>query len=73
MSEKTTRTLVLELDDDDYDAIQREIAHRQARMRDARGTILPDGDSNLAGAIMAEVVRDLDEYRSMFDREGPRP
>lgn len=73
MSERKPRTIVLELDEADYDTIQREIAHRQARMRDAHGTILPDGDSNLAGAILAEVVRDIEEYRSLFESEGPRP
>lgn len=69
MSERKPRTIVLELDEADYDTIQREIAHRQSRIRGVVGTLLPDGDSNLAGAIMAEVVRDLDEYRSMFDAQ----
>ena len=66
------RRIELILDDDDFDAIQREIAHRQARSRwpDADGgTILPEGESNLAGAIVAEMVRELGEYRAMFDRQ----
>jgi hypothetical protein len=36
------------------------------------GTILPDGESCLAGAILAECVRDLDEYRTLWDAEHPR-
>ena len=59
-------TMTLILDQLDYDAIQEEIAHRQARSRaicPESPTILPDGESNLAGAIVAEMVRDLREYR----------
>lgn len=65
------RTMTLVLDDADFDAIQAEIAHRQARSRrvDPAGpTILPDGESNLAGAILAECIRDLDDYRAMRAR-----
>jgi hypothetical protein len=70
-----TRTLTLILDELDHITIQKEIAHRQARSRaiDPDGpTILPDGDSNLAGAIVAEIVRDLWEYRALWEVErGP--
>jgi hypothetical protein len=61
-----TNRLVLELDEDDYRDIQREITRRQVRSRVALGEplteSLPDGESNLAGAVLAEVVRDLWEY-----------
>lgn len=66
-----TFKIILELDEIDYEIIQNEIAHRQARSR-ALGlteTLLPDGDSNLAGAIVAECVRDLNDYREMHDKE----
>jgi hypothetical protein len=66
--------MTLTLDELDYATIQREIAHRQARSRaigDDR-TILPDGESCLAGAVLAECVRDLDEYRALWDAEHPR-
>lgn len=69
-----TRRMTLELDEADYDAIQAEIARRQARSRaiDPGGpTLLPDGESDLAGAILAECVRDLDDYRALHEK-GPR-
>lgn len=69
------RRIDLILDDDDFDAIQAEITHRQVRSRaiDPDGpTILPDGDSNLAGAILAEVVRDLNDCRALREKEHPR-
>ncbi len=61
--------IILECDDLDYDAIQKEIALRQARSRAIAPnspTILPDGDSNLAGAIVAEMCRDLNDYRDLM-------
>jgi hypothetical protein len=60
------RTLVLNLDEEDYATIQQEIAMRQAQDRN-----LPDGDSNLAGAMLAECIRDLEEYRALYDVEHP--
>jgi hypothetical protein len=82
------KTMTLTLDELDYATIQREIAHRQVRSRwpvgnespglidpdgpPKSGTILPDGESCLAGAILAECVRDLDEYRTLWDAEHPR-
>ena len=65
------RTLVLSLDDEDYNTIQKEIARRQLR-RDTNGVIVPDGSSNLSGAILAECIRDLDEYRALYECEHPR-
>lgn len=65
----TQRQLVLLLDEADYDTIQAELARRQQRSRwqdAAGGVILPEGESNLAGALLAEAVRDLDEYRSLY-------
>lgn len=66
------RRMELVLDELDYDTIQREIAHRQERSRweDDGGTIIPEGDSDLAGAIIAEIIRDLDDYR---DLSGSNP
>lgn len=64
------RKMELLLDDLDFDTIQAEIAHRQARSRliaPNSPTILPDGESNLAGAIIAECVRDLAEYRTLWE------
>lgn len=62
------RRIELILDDDDFNAIQAEITHRQMRSRwdDAEGgTVLPEGESNLAGALLAEVIRDLDDHRDL--------
>jgi hypothetical protein len=82
-----TRQIILELDEDDYDAIQAEVARRQAVRWPSgnespglidvagppkSGPILPDGESNTVGSILAEVVRDLEDYRAMFDATHPR-
>ena len=69
-----TRQIILELDEDDWKTVQDYMADFQAASAkisamsgsSGTGTILPDGDSNLAGAIMAECVRDLIEYRQLF-------
>ena len=81
------RVLTLTLDEPDYATIQAEIARRQlVRWPDGNaspglidpngpaksGTIMPDGDSCLAGTLIAEMVRDLDEYRGLPDRENPK-
>lgn len=60
----------IELDLDEIDAadVNAEFALRQ-KCRDAHGQVLPDGESNLAGAMVAEMVRDLREYRIMYDDE----
>lgn len=64
----TQRSILLLLDELDYDTIQNELARRQAvRFPDGTGPIVPDGDSNLAGAMLAEAIRDIDEYRSIFN------
>lgn len=59
-------TIVLELDDDDAAAIQGELAKHPNRDN------LPDGDSNLPGAVLAEAVRSLEEYRDLWEAEHPR-
>ena len=60
------RHMHLYLDEEDYNAIQREIARRQCSRWPDGGVILPEGESNMVGAILAEACRDLDEYRAMF-------
>lgn len=52
-------TLTLELDENDARDVHRAIAARQSRFRyDAQpGAILPDGESNTAGKIIAEICR----------------
>ena len=69
MAEPTTFTMTLVLDEDDYRDIQAEIALRQAR---GGAAMLPDGDSNLAGAYIAEAVRDLTDYRDLFSADRQR-
>lgn len=66
-----TRQIILELDEEDWDTIQGEFSKRQSH-RYKGGPMLPDGDSNLPGAMLAECIRDLDEYRSLYDAEHPR-
>ena len=65
------RTMVLTLDEDDYDTIQREIAQRQASNHAHDGAMLPEGESGIAGAHLAEAIRDLDEYRALWKASNP--
>lgn len=68
------REIVLELDNEDFDSIQGFLADYQRTSRKIapnKPTILPDGDSNLAGAIMAECVRELLELRVYFKHDHP--
>lgn len=67
------KTMKLTLDELDYAAIQEEISLRQVQ---GRTTTLPDRNSCLAGSMIAEMVRDLREYRDLFqDRRdaGEKP
>lgn len=61
------RTITLVVDDDDFRDIQKEFTIRQAQRR-----VLPDGESELAGAMVGEIVRDLWEYREFLEAEHPR-
>lgn len=65
------RSFTLELDEDDWNTIQSELARQQAN-RDEDGPILPEGASNMQGAMIAEAIRNLEEYRSLWDSEHPR-
>lgn len=65
------RTITLELDEDDWNTIQSELA-RQQTFRDSNGPVLPDGDSNMVGAMIAEAIRNLEEYRSIWEAEHPQ-
>lgn len=71
------RKIILELDETDYETIHKYMAEYQANSAavhalsgEKGGAILPDGESNLAGAIMAECVRNLWEYRAIWEREN---
>lgn len=56
------------VDDDDYAAINEAIAKRQAL--DVRsGVPLPDGDGNLVGRYVGELMRDLFEYQALWEAE----
>ncbi len=59
------------LDAADARAVHQAFAAMQL-CRDKDGVILADGDSNLAGAMVAEMVRDWLEYRAIFQVDpGP--
>lgn len=63
------RQIVLNLDDEDYTTIQAEIELRLKRgaaicPENPEHAVIPDGTSNQAGALLAECVRDLEEYRA---------
>lgn len=55
------------VDDDDYRDIQKEFAERQAHI--SQGFDLPEGESDLRGAMVGEIVRDLWEYRQLWEAE----
>jgi hypothetical protein len=54
--------MTINLDDDDARDINRAIAHYQATRRwtaaQGGGVLLPEGESDLAGAILGEICRD---------------
>lgn len=58
-----SRTIVLELDEIDYIAIQRAMAKRQ-RIR-----IMPEGGGNVAGRVVAEICRGWEEMLDFYRRE----
>jgi hypothetical protein len=64
------RTITLVCDEDDWRDIQNEFAKRQAE-RDQHGQILPDGESNREAAMVAEMARDLREYRDLYKADHP--
>lgn len=64
-----TRQIILNVDDDDYDAIQQEFAKRQRLI--AEGFDLPEGESDLPGAMVGEIVRELWEYEALWEAEHP--
>lgn len=57
------RQILLSLDDLDYDAIQEAIARRQLFR------VMPDGESNTAGAVLAEICRGWVEFTDMSKEE----
>ena len=54
-----TKTITLELDEDDFDSVQQAISTRQGLFG---GGMLPDGDGNLAGSYVAEICRGWMEF-----------
>ena len=62
------RTIILECDDDDFDAIQQEITRGQ--LQDAAGfPAYGETDSNISGALVGEMVRNLREYRDIYESQ----
>ena len=51
------QTITLIVDEDDAAAVHRAIADYQRASRDEHGVILPEGESDLPGAILAEICR----------------
>lgn len=52
------KTILLELDELDYDAVQKAMAIRQRWVR-------PDGGGNVAGQVVAEICRGWMEFLDM--------
>lgn len=60
------KKLTLVLDDDDDRAVQAAIAERQRDSRWPDGVMLPEGESDLPGAIIAEICRGYVDYRAFY-------
>jgi hypothetical protein len=54
--------LVIEVDDLDYSAILAAIAKRQNLMRMDGRALLPDGEGDLRGRLLAEICRGWCEF-----------
>lgn len=58
------RLMTLELDEEDYAAVQQAIAAYQTGTRwPEGGCVLPENESDLAGAVLAEICRGWLEMR----------
>jgi len=69
MNAEPKRQIVLVLDELDYDAVQKAMARRQNFFgRGPDGGPYPDGDSNLAGTVLAEICRGWMEMLDMRQR-----
>lgn len=60
MIDKHNRLMPLVLDQADYDAIQKAIAYRQT------WGVMPDGEGNIAGRVIAEIRRGWLEQKGMW-------
>lgn len=60
-----THRITMTLDQQDYETVRRELEFRRDRVE-------PDGDSCTVGTKIAEMIRDLDEYRDKSMGEGWR-
>lgn len=57
-----SKTIILEVDDLDYETIMGEICRHEAM------SPLPDADGgNVNGRVVAELIRDLCEYRDFYE------
>jgi hypothetical protein len=66
----TIRTFSLDADDERH--VNQAIAYRQAHLRVEGECILPEGESDTAGAILAEICRDwLEAHGQELARERP--
>ena len=52
-----TRKIVLELDPDDWDAVQTAFAERQSWQDEDNDPIRPETASNLSGELVSEICR----------------
>lgn len=59
-----SKTIILKVDDLDYETIMGEICRHEATAP------LPDADGgNINGRVIAEVIRNLNEYRDIYDED----
>jgi hypothetical protein len=62
MKSKKLRTITVQVDELDYEAIHRVIAEYQRSNRWPEGdTLVPEGEGDLGGRILAEVCRGYEE------------
>ena len=60
------RRLIVSLDETDYKTVMDEVIERIDKRQ------LPDGNGNINGRVFAEIIRDLQEYRDLYDSDETR-
>lgn len=58
--------IILILDEFDYETVRTEIDFRNGD--EEPGGLPPEGESNAVGAIVAQLVREINEYRDLYER-----
>lgn len=64
------KRITFEVDDLDFEAIQKAVARRQAAFRVNGELIIPDGEGDLRGRLIAEICRGWVEFLDKSAAKG---